>query len=411
MIDMLVIRLPFIDSLVTSRLLGNELVAHVDLSHIASLSGLNLSARTVEYQLDGDLTVSGLSHPYDQLPTHFSGIAFKVFAGSKNFYPCLEIKASPAKVMQGHNVFGSTDLSNCSMFLLASLATSLPDLWELLDVNSSVLSRIDVTFSARCKTQLDAQQVIEQLRNVSHGQTKSTRANRFDSTVTFNEGSRHRSLVVYLKNNEFMKQYNSLKNKPSSKLTSFQKNQINVMSNPDLIEFTSGLVRFEARLHTRYIKSFGMPTKLFDAISYQRDYNIDGKDLIVDLWKHSFSDLLKAFEGSNMNIYDDKAAFDSIVAVYSPYANKGREYSKAQRVFGFYRRLVNEGFDSVFSTMSRASFYRYVQMLMECGFSKSQLQNLSGAQSNVVPLFRVINIDFSNQRPSWYVEPEYRYVS
>lgn len=51
MIDMLVLRLPFNDPLVCSRLSGNDLIAFVDLSKIAALSGMNLSARTVEYHI------------------------------------------------------------------------------------------------------------------------------------------------------------------------------------------------------------------------------------------------------------------------------------------------------------------------------------------------------------------------
>lgn len=80
-------------------------------------------------------------------------------------------------------------------------------------------------------------------------------------------------------------------------MTSYQKEQLKVLSNPDLLEFASGLVRFEARIKTRYLKSFGLPLNLFDAIRFASDYNSQGKDLIFDLWSFSFSELFKAFEG------------------------------------------------------------------------------------------------------------------
>ncbi|NBD81499.1 DNA replication protein, partial [Citrobacter werkmanii] len=63
------------------------------------------------------------------------------------------------------------------------------------------------------------------------------------------------------------------------------------------------------------------------------------------------------------------------------------------------------GYNNVQDTMPRNSFYRALNDLMVIGFSKAQLQQLSSDKSSVVPLFRVINIDFNNQRPSWYVEP------
>jgi II/X family phage/plasmid replication protein len=46
--------------------------------------------------------------------------------------------------------------------------------------------------------------------------------------------------------------------------------------------------------------------------------------------------------------------------------------------------------------------------LIESGFTKAQLQNLQGNGMNkVVPLVDVITVDFSQQYPDWYVEPEY----
>lgn len=405
MIDMLVLRLPFIDSLVCSRLSGNDLIAFVDLSKIATLSGINLSARTVEYHIDGDLTVSGLSHPFESLPTHYSGIAFKIYEGSKNFYPCVEIKASPSKVLQGHNVFGTTDLALCSEALLLNFANSLPCLYDLLDVNATTISRIDATFSARAPNENIAKQVIDHLRNVSNGQTKSTRSQNWESTVIWNETSRHRTLVAYLKHVELQHYIQQLSSKPSAKMTSYQKEQLKVLSNPDLLEFASGLVRFEARIKTRYLKSFGLPLNLFDAIRFASDYNSQGKDLIFDLWSFSFSELFKAFEGDSMNIYDDSAVLDAIQSKHFTITPSGKtSFAKASRYFGFYRRLVNEGYDSVALTMPRNSFWRYVSALVECGIPKSQLMNLSTC-NNVVPLVRFINVDFSSQRPDWYNEP------
>ncbi|MBF4365594.1 phage/plasmid replication protein, II/X family, partial [Vibrio anguillarum] len=53
------------------------------------------------------------------------------------------------------------------------------------------------------------------------------------------------------------------------------------------------------------------------------------------------------------------------------------------------------------------TFYDHLNELLAAGFSKAQIQNLQGqGKDNVIPLLQVINVDFDNQRPDWYVEPQ-----
>jgi len=406
MIDMLVLRIPFKSSLVSERLDSHSnYVAHVDLTEIARLSGLSLAAHTVEYAIDGDLTVSGLKHPYESLPSHYSGIALKIFEGGKNFEPCVELKASPAKLLQGHNVFGPTCFELCGLEFFGALATSMPSLFDLLDVENTTVARIDVTFSARVENDHIANQVISFLRNVSNGQTKKTRSMDYETTVMWNEGSRHRTLVAYLKHHEILSQIKRLSKKKSTQLSSYEKNSLSVLNNPELQLYTVGLVRFEARLHTRFFESFGLPRKFFDIVRFQCNYPSGSFNLIVDLWNKSFKDLFEAFKGADMNVYDDSKVYDALIKNYSSVTKSGNiSNSKPNRLFGFYRRLVNEGYDNVSQTMERTTFWRALNELTSIGLSKAQLMNLS-TQNNVVPLVKMINIDFSQQYPEWYVEP------
>ncbi|MNG35802.1 Phage X family protein [compost metagenome] len=59
------------------------------------------------------------------------------------------------------------------------------------------------------------------------------------------------------------------------------------------------------------------------------------------------------------------------------------------------------------SSMSRATFYRHTTDLCAAGLSKAALQKLkqNDAKNNVVPILRFLQVDFSAQRPDWYVEP------
>jgi len=397
--------------MVTERLdaQGNY-VAHVDLTEIARLSGLTLAAHSVEYAIDGDLSVSGLKHPYESLPSHYTGVAFKLFEGGKNFEPCVELKASPAKLLQGHNVFGPTDFALCGFEFFGVLAHSMPHLYELLDVENTSVARIDVTFSARVSNQAMANQVIGFLRNVSNGQTKKTKAQDFDTTVTWNGGSRHRTLVAYLKHNEMDAQIKRLSSKNKFLLSQHDKNSLKVMSDPDLREFAVGLVRFEARLQTRFFENFGLPRNFLKLVEFQRSYASGEFELIRDMWKKSFKDIFESFEGAEMNVYDDSKIYDALVDAYSTTTKTGKiSNAKPNRLFGFYRRLLNEGYDGVAMTMDRKTFWRCEKDLTSIGLSKAQMKNLTAEKNNVVPFIRAINIDFANQYPTWYKEPVSRF--
>ncbi|WGM17561.1 phage/plasmid replication protein, II/X family (plasmid) [Arsenophonus nasoniae] len=79
----------------------------IDFIQIAKLSGIRLSARDVEFEIKGDLSVQGLAHPFESLPTHFASLGMKIYQGTHLIFPRVNLKASPAKLLQGHNVFGS----------------------------------------------------------------------------------------------------------------------------------------------------------------------------------------------------------------------------------------------------------------------------------------------------------------
>ena len=59
-------------------------------------------------------------HAWESIPSSYEGMAFKIFDFSfeddETFF--VELKASPAKLMQGHNVFGSSDIELCTWFML-----------------------------------------------------------------------------------------------------------------------------------------------------------------------------------------------------------------------------------------------------------------------------------------------------
>jgi len=79
----------------------------------------------------------------------------------------------------------------------------------------------------------------------------------------------------------------------------------------------------------------------------------------------------------------------------------------ALNLFRTYRSIKDYGWQETMDSMSRATFYRHVDQICECGLSKAALQKLKqdDHKNNVVPILRFLQVDFSAQRPSWYQEP------
>ncbi|WP_234933856.1 phage/plasmid replication protein, II/X family, partial [Vibrio anguillarum] len=59
--------------------------------------------------------------------------------------PCIELKCSPAKIIQGHNVFGSTSIALGADEMLAALVNVYPDVFDMLDTANATLDTIDAT--------------------------------------------------------------------------------------------------------------------------------------------------------------------------------------------------------------------------------------------------------------------------
>lgn len=411
MIDFLKLSIPFKNEHILVCKDGETSFLKENLIEISRKVGLKLRSGNVTFQIDGDLEVSELSHPYESIPSYFASLAMKVFNGSEQLKtpPYVELKASPAKLLQGHNVFGSTNIETCAFAMLQPLIYSLPQLYEMLDIENVTVDWIDTTYSAHIVSETVQKQVIAFMQNVRAGQTRKTQYNReYETTAEWNSGSEHRTLKVYLKGAEVQKRLSELQaelRKAPNKQNII--NQINVLSNPELIEFSKKCVRFEARLKQRYLDKKQIPRNLFELIRYQRQYEKNGKSLIIDLWQDAFKDIIGAIGEANMNIYNRDNIQSLLRKHYYSVTPKGNiSYAKADRLFSFYKNLLNYGYVETQTEMDRKTFWRYEKDLLEIGLTKAQLQNLKiHEKANIIPLMRLVEINFGEQRPDWYIEP------
>ena len=406
MIDLLTIKIPFVESIVAMSPDGTN--GLIDLRECQK-RGCRMEAGDVtftsnDYRLDSEnitvAEVSALRHPFEALPSSWSTLAFKVRAGGQNYYPYIELKASPAKLLQGHNVYGSCDVMLCIDSLITAFCYAMPDMAEILEFNNAELAQIDCTFSAHLKTESDSRNVIHALRNISNGQTRGAKS-AFDTTAYFGKGSRHKRLKAYLKQFELQDQINKAQTKYDKTKSQVFKNQLEAMKTPAVQNFAKNALRLEASVMPRMLKRLGIPTNLWAFETYSNSF--DGC-LIQQLWKQSWQDIFKTFEGANMRTYSDTEIQENLRQHFKTETKNGFSYSKADRLFRTFRMMKHEGWDEVKSTTPKATFYRTIEDLTQV-VPKAYLQNLQATASNVVPLIRFVNVDFEKQHPENWQEP------
>ncbi|WP_318415131.1 phage/plasmid replication protein, II/X family [Photobacterium leiognathi] len=428
MLDMIKLSIPFLEEYtVTTSEVGTGSVRYVDFDACME-RGITLESRAVfacgfdESTGKHEREVQGLRHPYEQLPTSFTGIAFKIFGGSEMRPACIELKASPAKIIQGHNLFGSDDLELGSIEMIMALQHAYPDFCEMLDFQHTMLDHLDGTYSCRVPNEFIARQVISQMKNVSSGHLRAALKNEHGTTCYFNKNSRHCDRKAYLKHDEYNSQLAKFR-KLADKGDRHALHIVDVMANPHLINYSRNLVRFEAGFKRRYLDKFNIPQYLFDtidpsgksvkgAINFFRDYknDVNENNLVQEMWTKAFKPLFDSFRGLEMDIFNDKEVRDLLRQNFNSVTKTGKiSFAKADRLFRFYRSILSDGYLNVKDTYSKAAFNKSLADLSSVGIAKAQLQQIMGNStdtSNVVPFVKVINLDFSNQFPADYVEPK-----
>lgn len=415
MLDKIHLFVPFrVDAIATSTgKRGNELLV-VDLEAL----GVPLRATSVLADGKGGYQVEDISHAWESLSTGFTPLAFKVFHQSlgKRVQPGVELKASPAKLLQGHNVFGPTSIRKGGEVMLKWLAGSYPKLWALLDWQAAEVYGIDCTYSARLPDERTALQLIQALRGVSNGQTRN-RGDDYETTAYWgSKETRLRKLKAYLKGPEFRRQldeaikaaraYGGANFVPSQAFAAHR--LLAVLQNPALQEWAENLLRLEATVMHRWLERRNIPTNLWALCDYQERLEEQGSCFVQWCWEQVTKELFAAFEGISMRVINDEKVLAALKARWTKFGKNGNaNETVALNLFRTYRSIKDYGWQETMDSMSRRTFYDHVGKICECGLSKAALQKLKmdDQKNNVVPILRFLQVDFSAQRPGWYVEP------
>ncbi|WP_370618342.1 phage/plasmid replication protein, II/X family [Citrobacter meridianamericanus] len=411
MFDFIGLRISFKDAYVKYSWLDDRLLGSVDLEECGK-RGVNIVPREMTWEIDGLHQCHNLYCPWDSLPSSFTGVAFKVFQGGGfNVLPYLEIKASPAKLAQGHNVYGSESLELGVRLMYQTLKATMPEFADMLDFPSAHVFRLDSTYSVRLPDEDALASALRALANVSNRYLRPSRDMDFESTIYFNKAKdkpgtgRVSQTVIYSKKDEVEHQLNDLRKKAHKERTHRYDPVIEALSSPDLQNFALYLLRMETRCKTWFFQRRNVPISVTGMLDYIRGFEQEhgSGSFCRWLWREATFDLIDAISGQQLEVIHDGKIRRLLHATYDTERNGKKSTAKSLRLFGFYRRLVHEGYSEVKRTMGRSSFYNAVNDVMAIGLSKAELQNLHKGQKK--PLLNLIKVDFDAQRPASYQEP------
>lgn len=164
----------------------------------------------------------------------------------------LRISGNPSKLLQGHNLFGSDDISGCYVesgdFIhrRADLFPS-PESYETLQYSKPQYSRIDITRSFRFSDPKDVPIYIREI--VGTARTRSGRATLYGSeTAYFQKGTRRWAMKIYDKHTEYEKRLDNDADTRDPRTK-------------QLLEWSEGIVRFELVLRGQELTSINHSLK------------------------------------------------------------------------------------------------------------------------------------------------------
>ena len=370
-----------------------------DIIDICKQEKFNLNAYGISFDYpDNDtelVTVSGLNVPFEQLESSYSGIALKINHAPTIGIPHILIKASPAKLLLGHNIFGYDDIKSGIILMLYTLIKECPYLCQYLDFTAAELRMLDINYSFRMKSKSECLYLLDYLKNVSYGQTKANENEKLqyrETTYFGNKNSKHKFIRMYYKHDEVLKTINSKTKQQKNNVTY---HQIKVLSNPELIEFSKNLLRVEAAIRKVWIeKKFGS-TLLCDVVN--SDVSVSG------LWVDAMSDLFKAVGDVTLKNQSDESIRAEINKMYVTITRKGTEsYTTANNIYAFYRLIVSDGYQSVKETTAESTFRKRVTQLEAVGLPRALLQNYKSIDSqsrNIIPFVKIVDLTNIVQPP------------
>ncbi|MDQ9875054.1 phage/plasmid replication protein, II/X family, partial [Acinetobacter baumannii] len=361
--------------------------------------GIPAATRHVSKTDDGQTITGELYHPYESLPSDYTDMAVKFYTNTMNTPPYVEIKASPLKLLQGHNVYGFESIELGSDHMLGMLLEAFPQLAPILDLANTEVLHLDTTYLFRLPHQNMVQPTLDYMANLASGHRKA-REVKYDNYITWGNDSASVRPKAYGKFEEVKSQLNKIQKKADK---GCMRSKSLVIAMNGALPFANAVLRLEARICKTYLTKNGYPSNLFQLIKLQHEQ----PELLLRLWHVAFDPILKTMEGEYMNFASDDELEALLKSKLVTYTKKGNpSYTKAYNAFDFYRSLRIDGYKKVKSRHLESRFYKRERELISCGISRSHLQNLhKNPNGKVIPFVRLFELKMADQLPPDYVQP------
>lgn len=344
------------------------------------------------------------SQKWGSISSSLSSVAIGFFPDGFGLYhwPHVTIKASPTKILQGHNVFGSENIRAGVMQMLSNLKVAFPKISAHLDFKSTEIRYLDSTYSTFIQSEFYRTKIISMFDSLVP--EKNSRK-RYEGYLQLNNDSEYRRQKIYYKHQELLSDLDKAK-----RLN--EKDRVAILSNQLLQDFAYGRLRFEATTGYRAMENDGIPTNLIEFLHFHDWYEDTHKEPLCRLlWRRAFKKLFSQIEGHTMKNVDDNHIKLKIDAKYIAIKSNGKICKrKANAVFRTYRQIKLEGYNQL-AKEKNTTFFVNVRLLIDAGISRAFLKSLDPHRphENVFHMITLIEIDFSKQRPDWYQEPALGY--
>ena len=311
--DKLDIRIPFDDLTVTEICPKNDQRAG-----FVPIGDYEFPASCEVAFVDGDKIYSSpRTQRWGTISTAISSLAVGFHPEGTGFYPWphVSIKASPNKILQGHNVFGSEDIRAGAMQMLATLAQAFPKIYRDLDIEQAEVRYLDATYSAFIPSEYQRERVIRLIESIF---PRKHDVSRHEGYFQANKSSEYHRQKVYYKLQELQADLDK-----SRRIGDHHR--VAILSDQRLLEFANGRIRFEGTIGHRALDNYGIPRRLVEFLKFHDWFErVHGEPLCRYLWHKTFDRTFSQVEGHTMKNVDDNSIRKNIEAMFTTYSVSGK---------------------------------------------------------------------------------------
>lgn len=365
--------------------------------------GVPAATRHVSKTDDGQTITGELYHPYEALASDFTDMAVKFYTNTMNTVPYVELKASPLKLLQGHNVYGFESIELGAFHMLGMLLEAFPQLAPILDLEKTEVLCLDTTYLFRLPHQNMVQPVLDYMANLASGHRKARQV-KYDNYITWGNDAASVRPKAYGKFEEVKSQLNKVQKKAEK---GCMRSKALVMAMHDVLPFANAVLRLEARITKTYLTKNGYPSNLYELIKLQNEQ----PELLLRLWHVAFDPILDTMKGKYMNFSSDGEILDLLKSKLVTYTKTGKpSYTKAMNAMKFYSLVRQMGLSATQKIYSKAQYHKSLNSLLDCEISLGHLQNLAkNPNGKVIPFVRMFELKMCDQQPADYQIPVSQY--